>query len=76
VVAPDGQRTEIVQRGDLDHAGLERLKNTGHETQANPVAEFCVLEAEVTDFLEHGTAIGMAVRVPTSGEGIHRAAKK
>jgi hypothetical protein len=40
------------------------------------VAEFCVLEAEVTDFLEHGTAIGVAVRVPTSGEGIHRAAKK
>jgi len=49
---------------------------TGHETQANPVAEFCVLEAEVTDFLEHGTAIGVAVRVPTSGEGIHSAAKK
>ena len=38
VVAPDGQRTEIVQRGDLDHAGLERLHDARHEAQPNSVA--------------------------------------
>ena len=38
VVAPDGKRTEIVQRRDLDHTGLERIHDAGHEAKPNSVA--------------------------------------
>jgi hypothetical protein len=30
-----------------------------------------VLKTEVANFLKHGAAIGVAVGVPASGEGIH-----
>ena len=76
VVAADRQRTEIVQGGNLDHPGLDRLHNPGDEAQADAVAQLGILKAEVADFLKHLAAIGVAVGVPAGGEGIHGVAKK
>ena len=64
MVAADRQRAEIVQGGNLDHPGLDRLHDPGDEAQADAVAQLGVLEAEVTDFLKHLAAIGVAVGVP------------
>ena len=58
------QRAKIVQRGDLDFAGIDRVENARHQTQANAVAEFRELEAEVANLPQHRPAVRVAAGIP------------
>ena len=65
------QRTEIVQAGNFDFAGIDGLKNAGHETDSGSVAELGVFEAELPDFAQHGAPISVPMRVPTGRKRKH-----
>ena len=59
-----GQRTEIVQGGNLDLAGLDRFENTGHQSQPGAVAQFGIFKTQFTDFEQHQPSIRLAMRIP------------
>ena len=67
----DGERTEVVQAGELHFAGLEHFLNPRHERNADAVAQFDAIEAEILDLAQHFVAGGVPAGVPAGGEGDH-----
>ena len=65
-----------MQRGNLDHPGLDSIHDAGHKAQPDAMTQLRVLKTKIADLLEHLAAIRVAVGVPAGGEGIHVAAKK
>jgi len=63
-----GQRAKIVQRGNFDFPGFDRLKNTGQKTEANAVAQLRPLEAKRANFAQHGPPVAVAMGIPAGGE--------
>src|SRR3954466_13890732 len=53
----DGQWTEVVEAGELDFTGLIHFLNTGHERNADAVAELDPIKPEVLDFAQHFCAV-------------------
>jgi hypothetical protein len=66
------ERTKIVQRGDLDLAGLHRFKNPGQKTNADTMAQFSVLKTQIANFPQHRAATSVAIRIPARRERIHK----
>ena len=62
-----------MQAGELNFSGVEHLLNPGHERDANAVAQFHAIEAEILDLAQHFIAGGMSSGVPAGGEGDHGA---
>ena len=71
VLAPDRQRAEVVQGGNLDHARLVRVDDSRHKAQPDAVAQFGILKPKVANLLEHRAAVGVAVGIPAGGKRIH-----
>ena len=67
----DRERTEVVQTGELDFAGLEHFLDSWHERNADAVAQFDAIEAEILDLAQHFVAGGVAAGVPAGGERDH-----
>jgi hypothetical protein len=67
----DGQRAEIMQRGDLHLPRLHGFQDARHEADADAVAQFRVFKTQFTDFAQHRATVGMAGGIPASGERIH-----
>ena len=61
-----------MEAGYFYFAGGDRFDDAGKKAESNSMAEFGVLESEVTNLLEHGAAVGVAMGVPAGGEGVHR----
>src|SRR5205807_8087688 len=72
LVDADGERTKIVERRDFDFSGLHRFDDAGQQTDADAVAQFRMIEAEVADFAQHGAAVGVTMRVPAGRKRIHK----
>ena len=64
----DGQRTKIVERGNLDLARVHGFKDARHEADADAVAQLGVIKTEVADFAQHGAAVGVTVGIPAGRE--------
>jgi hypothetical protein len=47
----------------------EKLFDPFPKRVSDPVTQFDALEAEREDFIQHGIAASVAVRIPASGEG-------
>ena len=62
------QGTEIVQAGNLHLTRVDGFQHSGQQADANAVAQFRVIKAKVTDLAQHGSAVGMAMRIPAGGE--------
>ena len=67
----EGERAEVVEAGNANFAGVHGFEDAGEEADAGIVAQFSAREAEVADFAEHGTTVGVAMGVPTGGERVH-----
>ena len=63
-----GQRTEVVQAGDLDLARVHGLEDAGQQADADAVAQLGVLEAQIADLAQHRAAIRVAMRIPAGGK--------
>jgi hypothetical protein len=57
-----------VERGDFHFARVHRLDDSGEQTDPDAVAQFRAVEAEGTDFPQHGASIGMALGIPATGK--------
>ena len=68
MVHAHGQRTEVVQGGDFDFAGVHGVEDAGHEADARAVAQFGVFKAQLADFAQHGAAIRVAMGIPAGGK--------
>src|SRR5438093_3829004 len=66
-----GERAKVVEAGNLDLSGLDSLKDTRQQADADAVAELGEFETEVANLAEHCAAIGVAVRVPAGGHRVH-----
>jgi len=64
----DGQRTEIVERGNLDLARVHGFEDAGHEADADAVAQLGIFKTEVADFAQHGATVGVTVGIPAGRE--------
>ncbi len=67
----DGQGTEVVQGRDLDDPGVHRVNDARNQAEPDAVTQFGVFETQVANLLEHGATVGVAVGIPTSGQGVH-----
>src|SRR5438309_11282023 len=65
------QRTEIVQTAEFDSPSVVHFLNSGHERDANAVAELNVIEAKIDNFTEHFITGRVTMRIPASGKGNH-----
>src|SRR6266516_2595593 len=72
LVYADGQRTEIVQRGNLDVTGVHGFKDARQQADADAMAQFRVFKTKIADFPQHGASVGVTMRIPASRKGIHR----
>ena len=60
-----------MQAGNPHLARVHGLQDAGQQADAGAVAQLGVVEAQVADFAQHGAAIGVPVRIPAGGKGIH-----
>src|SRR6266516_4417701 len=72
LVHADGQRTEIVKRGNVDVTGIHRFQDARQQADADAVAQFRVFKTKFADFPQHGAAVGVTMRIPAGRKGIHR----
>ena len=59
-----GQRAKVMQAGNPDEAGFQRLQDAGQEADACSVPQFNPLKTQVPDFLEHGASVRVTVGIP------------
>ncbi len=63
---PHGERTEVMQGGNANESGFDGIEDARQKADPGAVPQFGIVEAEVADFLQHGLAVGVTVRVPAS----------
>ena len=63
------QGAEVVRGRNLDEPFVNRLDDARHQRHTDAMAELGLLEAQFTDFLDHGVAVLMPVRQPAGGKG-------
>ena len=64
-----GQWAEVVRGRNLDEPFVDRLNDARHQRHTDAVAELGLLEAQLTDFLDHVVAVLMPVGQPAGGKG-------
>jgi hypothetical protein len=67
MVHPHRQRAKIVQGADLDHARFHGVDDSRHQADADTVAQFGVLETQISDFPQHIASVLVAARIPAGG---------
>jgi hypothetical protein len=60
-----------VQTRDLNFSRIDRFKNPRQQADSNSMAKFSEVKAEIADFAKHRSTVGVAVGIPTRGEGVH-----
>jgi hypothetical protein len=55
-----------VEARNFDLARVDRFENSRKKADANAVAQFGILKAEIANLAQHGPAIGVPARIPTS----------
>jgi len=68
IVHAHRERTEIMQRGDLQLARGDGVEDARHQTDAGAMTELGKFKAEVADFAQHGAAIRVPMGIPTGRE--------
>ena len=58
------QGTEIVEGGNFNFARVHGFEDSGHQADADAVAQFGVFKTEVADFAQHRAPIGVAMGIP------------
>jgi hypothetical protein len=60
-----------VETAELNSPCVVHFLDSGHERDANTVAELHMIEAKADNLAEHFITGRMAVRIPASGKGDH-----
>jgi len=66
VVDADGERTKIVQRGNLDLTRVHRFQHSRQQADADAVAQLRVFKPQIANLSQHGASVRVTAGIPAS----------
>jgi hypothetical protein len=61
-----------MEAGNFNFPRIDRLEDSRQQTDPDSVAQLGIFKAKIANLAQHGPAVGVAMRIPAGGKGIHK----